>query len=236
VVRIREQLDSLAGSGMLITLAEAFAEPQAALVTEAIARSSSTSRRICSLPHWRNVSGPFRRSLTIYLYTSERLIFWSRKGGWKEAVHKYVSVAETYRVRGEVQRAVAVYRKAIETAPMDVNVREHLIQMLIEAGLIDQAIEQYMAVADAYYQLAQTNRAVEKYTEALKYAAQGDPARHWEVNVLHRVGDIYMQRVNWKQAVRAYQRIRRVDGEDEKSSRVPGRSVLQDRTARGSHT
>jgi tetratricopeptide (TPR) repeat protein len=61
------------------------------------------------------------------------------------------------------------------------------------------------------------NRAIEKYTEALKYATQGDPARHWEVNVLHRIGDIYMQRVNWRQAMRAYQRIKRIDEQDEKA-------------------
>jgi tetratricopeptide (TPR) repeat protein len=140
-----------------------------------------------------------------------------REGRVEEAVHKYITVAETYQARGNLRRAVAVYRKALQIAPMDVQVREQLIELLIHAKMIDQAIEQYIAVADSYYQLAQVNRAIEKYTEALRYAAQGDPSRHWEVNVLHRIGDICMQRLDWRQAIRAYRRVKRADAEDEKA-------------------
>lgn len=217
VVRIRQHLDSLAGGGVLATLAEAFAEPEADVAMTAISQIQEyveQSMLFTALEEcfWAIQKAPYY--LPLHLRAADILV---KEGRLEEAVHKYITVAETYKARGEMQRAILIYRKALEIAPMDVQVRERLIHMLIGAGFVDQALEQYMTIADAYYQLAQVNRAIEKYTEALKYATQGDPARHWEVNVLHRIGDIYMQRVNWRQAMRAYQRIKRIDEQDEKA-------------------
>jgi tetratricopeptide (TPR) repeat protein len=217
VVRIRQHLDSLAGGGVLATLAEAFAEPEADVAMTAISQIQEyveQSMLFTALEEcfWAIQKAPYY--LPLHLRAADILV---KEGRLEEAVHKYITVAETYKARGEMQRAILIYRKALEIAPMDVQVREQLIHMLIGAGFVDQALEQYMTIADAYYQLAQVNRAIEKYTEALKYATQGDPARHWEVNVLHRIGDIYMQRVNWRQAMRAYQRIKRIDEQDEKA-------------------
>jgi tetratricopeptide (TPR) repeat protein len=158
--------------------------------------------------------------LPLHLRLADILI---QEGRAEEAVHKYTTIAHTYQVRHAQQNAVAIYRRALDIAPMDIDVREQLIRTLLEARLFDQAIEQYIAVADVYYQLAQVNRAVEKYSDALRYAPQSDPTRHWEANILNRIGDIYMQRLNWQQAIRAYQRVRRIDPEDEKA-----RSYLAD--------
>nr|MBC8444509.1 tetratricopeptide repeat protein [Chloroflexota bacterium] len=71
--------------------------------------------------------------------------------------------------------------------------------------------------ANSYYQLAQVDLAIEKYDEALRYAAISSSSRHWEGNILHRLGDIYTQRVDWRQAIKAYQRIKRADPEDERA-------------------
>jgi tetratricopeptide (TPR) repeat protein len=139
------------------------------------------------------------------------------KGQLEEAVAKYTITAETFQARGDQQRAIAIYCRALDVTPMNVDVRENLIRLLVTAGMIDQAMEQYISVADAYYQLAQVDRAIDKLNEALAYAGQGDPSRHWQANVLHRIGDIYMQRLSWRQAIRAYQRIKRVDAHDFKA-------------------
>ena len=128
-----------------------------------------------------------------------------------------MTVAKVYRVRGNLQRAINVYRQALDIAPMDVGVRQQLIDILLSARQIDQVIEQYIALADTYYQLAQVDHAVEQYEKALRHAAQGDPSRHWETNILHRIGDIHTQRVDWRQAIKVYQRIKRIDPEDEKA-------------------
>jgi tetratricopeptide (TPR) repeat protein len=217
VVGIRQQLDHLAGGRILIPMAEILQEPEAETAMTAMAQIQDyldhgmlfTALEEC---FWVIQQVPYY--LPLHLCMADILI---REGKPEEAVSKYTTVSETYRVRGELERAIAIYEKALEIAPMNVGVREQLVHLLLEAGNIDRAIEHYLALADAYYQLAQVNRAIEKYTEALRYAARGDPARHWEANVLHHIGDIYMQRVNWRQAIRAYERIKRVDGDDEKA-------------------
>jgi tetratricopeptide (TPR) repeat protein len=214
---MREHLDHLAGGCILFPLAEILGDPEAEIAMRGMSQIQEflkqdmlfTALEEC---FWVIQQAPYY--LPLHLHMADILI---REGKLEEAVQKYTTISETYRVRGELARAIAVYGKALEVAPMDVGVREQFVHLLIEAGNVDHAIEQYIALADAYYQLAQVNRAIEKYTEALRYAPRGDPDRHWEVNLLHHIGDIYMQRVNWQQAIRAYERIKREDSEDEKA-------------------
>jgi tetratricopeptide (TPR) repeat protein len=116
-----------------------------------------------------------------------------------------------------VQRARAIYARALQIAPMNIQVREKLVDMLVQANMIDLAMEQYIAAADSYYQLAQVDQAIEKLDEALVHAGQGDPDRRWQSNILHRIGDINTQRLDWRQAIRAYRRIKRVDPQDTKA-------------------
>ena len=135
----------------------------------------------------------------------------------REAAQKYAVIAQTYEVREDLRRATRVYRKALDIAPMDVDMRQRLIDLLIKLRQYDQAIEQYISMADTYYQLAQIDQSIEQYNEALKYAPQGDPERHWEVNILHRIGDIHMQRVDWREAIRVYQRAKRIEPQDDRA-------------------
>jgi tetratricopeptide (TPR) repeat protein len=217
VIQVREQLNSLASGGILVTLAETLLVPQAETVTTALCQIQEYLQRnmvFTALEEcfWAIQQAPY--FLPLHLHMADVLI---AKGQLEEAVTKYTITAETYQARGDQQRAVAIYRRALDVAPMNVDVREKLIRLLVTAGQIDQAMEQYVSVADAYYQLAQVDRAIDKLDEALAYAGQGDPSRHWQVNVLHRIGDIYMQRLSWRQAIRAYQRIKRVDAHDYRS-------------------
>jgi tetratricopeptide (TPR) repeat protein len=215
--QVRQQLDSLAGGNLLATLAEMLTEPSAETAMMAmtqIARYLKKGLIFTALEEcfWSIQQAPYY--LPLHLRLADIQIIQGRPN---EAVDKYIYVAETYQMRGNLERAIAIYRKALETAPMNVTVREHLIEILIDSRLYDQAIEQYIAVADSYYQLAQVDQAVKKYEEALEYAPMGTPERHWEANVLHRIGDIYQQRVDWRQAVKVYRRIKRVDHEDGKA-------------------
>jgi tetratricopeptide (TPR) repeat protein len=152
--------------------------------------------------------------LPLHLRLADVLI---SEGKVDEAVEKYVTTAETYKIRGNPERAIAIYRKALETAPMDIDVRERLIKTFIDARMFDEAIEQYIAAADSYYQLAQVDQAIARYNEALDCVANGSPERHWEANILHRIGDIHMQRVDWRQAIRTYQRIKHMHPDDDKA-------------------
>jgi tetratricopeptide (TPR) repeat protein len=217
IFQVRKQLNGLASDGILITLAEVLAEGPAETVATAICQIQEyldqgmlfTALEEC---YWAIQKAPY--FLPLHLLMADVLI---AKGQLAGAVLKYTVTAETYQARDDVQRAIAIYGRALQIAPMNIEVREKLIGMLVQAGLIDRAMEQYIAAADAYYQLAQVDQAIEKLDEALSYVGQSDPARHWQSNILHRIGDIHIQRLDWRQAIRGYRRIKRSDPEDSKA-------------------
>jgi tetratricopeptide (TPR) repeat protein len=100
---------------------------------------------------------------------------------------------------------------------MEVVVRTRLIELFASHGEIDRALEHYVLLGDSYYQLAQLDRARDKFNEAMRLAPRGSPQRRWEVRLLHRIGDIDAQQVNWKQAISVYERIRDLAPDDEKA-------------------
>jgi tetratricopeptide (TPR) repeat protein len=100
---------------------------------------------------------------------------------------------------------------------MDVTVRSRLINLLISRGAIDEALEEYLALGEAYFQLAQVNKALDKYNEALRLAPRASDERIWTVRLLHSIGDVCLQRVDWRQALKIYQRIKQISPYDERT-------------------
>jgi tetratricopeptide (TPR) repeat protein len=135
----------------------------------------------------------------------------------QEAVTKYLVVSDVYQMRGDSQQAINIYQRVLRLAPMDVKVRTKLIDLLIIRGEVEQALEQYLTLADVYYQLAQVDQSLEKYNEALRLASSSADENAWKVNVLHRMGDIYNQRVDWAQATMAYESIAALSSDDERA-------------------
>lgn len=135
-----------------------------------------------------------------------------------EATQKFMVLARSYQVRGDLNGAIHAYERSVEAAPMDVSTRGKLISMLKSYGHIDRAIEQYIGMGQAYYQLAQQDRARETYAEALKLAPRGTTNRKWQVQLLRLVGDLDLQRLDWKRALSVYRELRRVDPEDERAA------------------
>jgi tetratricopeptide (TPR) repeat protein len=223
VIEVRKQLNSLAAGGILVTLAETLVEPRAEMVTTALSQIQEYMERSLYFTaleecYWAIHQTPY--FLPLHLYMADVLI---AKGQTEAAVGKYVMTAQTYQSRSEIDRAIAVYRRALDIAPMEVGVRQVLIDLMLDQRQIDQAMEQYLHLAEVYYQLAQVDTALSKLDEALIYANQGDPARQWPSQVLHRAGDIYAQRLDWRQAIRAYRRIKNVNARD-----AQARSALVD--------
>lgn len=217
IIQARKQMDRLAQDGILIVLAEMLTEPEANSVMESMAHVQEYVAGGKLFSALEECLAAIRQSpfyLPLHLCMADLLIAEERS---KDAADKYAMVARTYQVRGDLNRAVQVYRKALAIAPMDIGMRERFIELLVAARQFDQAIEQHIIMADTYYQLVQIDQAIEQYNQALKYAPQSDPARHWEVNILHRIGDINIQRVDWRQAIRVYQRIKHIEPEDEKA-------------------
>jgi tetratricopeptide (TPR) repeat protein len=97
--------------------------------------------------------------------------------------------------------------------------RSQLIDLLADRGQTDDAIHEYMALADTYYRLAELDMSRKTLTTALHFVQQANADRTWNVSILQRMADIDMQRLDWKQAVRVYEQIRTLRPDDQAARR-----------------
>ncbi|MEA4908154.1 MAG: tetratricopeptide repeat protein [Chloroflexi bacterium] len=137
-----------------------------------------------------------------------------KEGRTQEAVTKFLLVGELYSLRGEAAQAVRLLNRVSQLAPMDLSVRHRLIEVLIDQGRTDDAIRQYMSLADVYYHLAELNMARQTYAAALRVAQQGRSDRNLTLSILYKIADIDQQRLDWRQAVRIFEQIRTLEPED----------------------
>jgi tetratricopeptide (TPR) repeat protein len=130
------------------------------------------------------------------------------------AIDKYAVVAETYRARGELGRATRVVQQVLRLSPLDVSMRSWLIEMLVEQHNIPEALQQFVDLADTYYQLADLESARRTYSDALILAEQNQAASEWRVRMLHKIGDIDLQRLHWREAQQVYEQIKNLAPDD----------------------
>jgi len=213
----RQRLDALTQDGPVVSLAEALTVPDSERVLESIAMSREYVRRglfysAMEECHFALESTP--GYLPIHRQLGEVSLQMGKTG---DAVGKFVVIADTYQARGAVRQAAAMYERALKLTPMDTGVRSKLIQLLIRHGEIDKALKHYLILADSYYHLAQMAQAREVYQEALRLAPRGSDEHEWTVRILHKIGDIDMQQVNWRRAASVYERIRDLEPGDERA-------------------
>jgi tetratricopeptide (TPR) repeat protein len=137
-----------------------------------------------------------------------------QEGRTDDAIAKFSMVAESYGVRGEANQSTVVLRKIIKLAPMDLSSRTKLIDQLTAHGQVNDAIREYLNLADLYYRLAELDMARQTYTTALRAAQQASAERSWNVHILQRMADIDMQRLDWRRALRVFEQIRTLRPED----------------------
>jgi tetratricopeptide (TPR) repeat protein len=134
------------------------------------------------------------------------------------AIGKYLTIGDTCRMRGDISGALANYERAVELAPMDLTNRARLIDLLIEQDHIDRALEHYQIMGEAFYNLAEVDRARETYLEALKLASRGSAEYEWRPRFLQAIADIDIQRLDWKRALAAYSELNTSKPGDERTA------------------
>ena len=217
VAKARQRLDALAQDGPALSLAEVLTIPDSERVMESISLSQEYVKRgmhYTALEECTYAMDYAPNFLPIHQQMAQIMI---SMGKIEHAIAKFVVTADTYGIRGNVGSAISMYQRALKLVPMDTQVRTKLIDLLISHGQIDQALENYLILADSYYHLAQMDRSRDIYQEALRLAPRGALEKRWEVRILHKIGDIDMQLVNWKNAIEAYERIRELAPEDERA-------------------
>lgn len=217
VVQARRRLDVLAEEGPTLSLAEMLAAPDSERILESVALSQEYTKRnmfYTALEECYSALGLAPTYLPTHHQLTQILL---AMGKVEEAVAKLVTIAGTYLARGDVRHAVGMYKRALQLTPMNTTVRARLIDVLVSHGEIEDALEHYLMLAESYYNLAQMDQARETYQEALRLAPRGDPQKRWAVRILHKIGDIDMQRVDWKRAIGDYEQIRKIAPDDERA-------------------
>ena len=95
---------------------------------------------------------------------------YEREGRPEEALAKYQLLIDTFRVRGEPEKAIDVYFRFIELSPDTINARARLAELLRSAGRSDEAVAQSILLANTYVRLGQTNKALEEYRRLVQFA------------------------------------------------------------------
>ena len=213
LVKAREQLPKAEGE-VPLPLAEVVIQAQSSQVLESINHVHTLARqgRLRSAMDAAFEALAFApQYLPLHTLMGDLLV---QEGRSPEAIAKFTTVAQAYSVRGEPNQATKLLRRVIELAPMDLAARSRLIDQLTARGQVDEAINEYLDLADIYYRLAELDMARKTYTTSLRLVQQANADRSWNVHILQRMADIDMQRLDWKQALRVFEQIRTLRPED----------------------
>ncbi len=215
--KARKRLDGLARSGIVLSLAEIISLPGSEEILRSVAMAQEYLRR-----------KKFHMALEELFYTINKApsylplhhllaSFFLESGNLEGALDKFRMIARTYEIRGQTPQSLATYQQILELSPLDITIHQRMIELLIQRGQIDDALSQHLQLADAYYQLAQPERAREIYDAALHLAPRGTQQQNWQVRILHRRADLDMQRLDWQTAIKDYEEIIRAAPDDERA-------------------
>lgn len=137
-----------------------------------------------------------------------------------DAMVKYNLIAEVYELRGDLDRAVLTLREALKIAPMDIALHKNLIDLLEHQEQWQALFDQYIDLADAYYQLGDLDSARNVTQAAIELGQEQEKPPERIIHLLHRLAEIDVQRLDLRSAMRTYEQIRRMDSQDERARRA----------------
>jgi tetratricopeptide (TPR) repeat protein len=210
----REQMAKSQDGDMPMPLAEILLQAQSSQVLEAInyVHQLARSGRLRSAMEEAFQALTYAPTyLPLHTLMGDLLV---RENHTEEAITKFTAVAQAYSVRGEAGQSAKLLRRVVQLSPMDMPARTKLIDQLVARGQVDDAIREYLELADIYYRLAELEMARKTYTTALRFVQQANADRAWNVHILQRMADIDMQRLDWKQAIRVFEQIRTLRPDD----------------------
>ncbi len=217
ISQARQQLPQPAAGGPPLPLAEILTASTSSHVVESLASINQLAkegrwRSALDEAYWAIQHAP--TYLPLHIYVADMLV---QLGYQQEAVEKLAVVGRTYSVRGEPQQAVKMMRRIVDLSPMDLSSRTRLIESLINMSDYGTAIQEYLQLANVYYSRAELDKARQTYAEALRYTQYPGIDPDMKVDILHKMADIDLQSLDWRQALRVYEQIRTLKPDDEKA-------------------
>ena len=134
-----------------------------------------------------------------------------RAGRIQDAISNFSRIADSYREGGFTLKAIAMLKKISKLDPTNVETAMKLANLYSQQGLLVEARQQYLQVADAYARAGQTRKALEAYQKI----ADLDPSN---TSVRMKLAEIYSREAMTEQAHDAFimagaEFLRKGDGE-----------------------
>jgi tetratricopeptide (TPR) repeat protein len=107
-----------------------------------------------------------------------------RAGRIQDAINNFSRIADSYREGGFTLKAIAMLKKISKLDPTNVETAMKLANLYSQQGLLVEARQQYLQVADAYARKGETRKALEAYQKI----ADLDPSN---TSVRMKLGEIY---------------------------------------------
>jgi tetratricopeptide (TPR) repeat protein len=120
-----------------------------------------------------------------------------RAGRIQDAISNFSRIANSYREGGFTLKAIAMLKKISKLDPTNVETAMKLANLYSQQGLLVEARQQYLHVADAYARAGQTRKALEAYQKI----ADLDPSN---TSVRMKLGEIYSREGMTEQAHEAF--------------------------------
>jgi tetratricopeptide (TPR) repeat protein len=137
-----------------------------------------------------------------------------KEGKAKDAENKFVLIAKLYSLRGEISQSVQLMKRIIKAAPMNIKLRRQLIELLISQHRLDEAIYQYIELAQIYYQLAELDETYQAYQDAYALSLNNMADQSASVDILYKIADIDIQRIRWREAMESFEKILQIKPDD----------------------
>jgi tetratricopeptide (TPR) repeat protein len=196
-------------------VAEILTHANSARLVDALGRINQISRQGYFRAAMEEAYGALEFSpsyLPLHIHMAELLLLNDKP---QQATEKLATVARVYSARGEQNRATQTYERIVSISPLDVDARTHLIEQLTANNQLQDAATQNLELADVYYRLAQLDKARDTYEKALRLAQGAEVDAAWNVQVLHQMADIDLQRLDWRKALLVYEQLRSLAPDDE---------------------
>jgi tetratricopeptide (TPR) repeat protein len=217
VHEVRHHLEALREEGGQVSLAEVLSVPGSDQVLEALALAQEYLRRD---KLWA-ASEECYRAIELapnYIPGHVRLAEILVKAGRTEEAHaKYQTLAELSLARGDVARAEGFYRTGLKVSADDVGDRSKLIDVLIQQGRTDDALEQFLILGDGQAREGNFAKAAEKFAEGIRIAERANATGSTVLTLRHRLAEARTRQGDFKAALEAYQAIHQQFPDDERA-------------------
>lgn len=213
----RERLETQQPGGPVVPIAEMLAVPGTARVLQSLSKIEellASKHAVAAMEEAMLALQYAPTYLPLHVQIAEILIATDRL---EAGLNKLAAVAETYRVRGEIAHATEIYSRILDLSPVDLNARARLIELLAQQDRTDEALAQYLRLADLYRQMADIDMARKTLADALRLAQRSTADRALSLQILHEMADIDLARLDWRRALRVFEQIRTIDPTDDKA-------------------